>query len=422
MLSAQIGFGNLLMTIQFGTLPHDLTMNNIELLADGGGAVHRKRTRPRPRPDGFRFHRRAKAAPRDRSQTDGHARAAGTSGGSIASRAIPTSSTISGLKRVAGHAVPRRIRGPGRVGDRPTIIAEEALARKSPDFFMSYAGSVFTGLNITRNGHRRPKAEWLPKIFAGEVRMAIADHRTRSRLRHRRDAHVRGARRRRVRGQRTRSSGRLAPAPKNTVMNVYLRTDRDKNYREGMSLLLIDNDIARRAAAQARHARPALARHLRGLLQGRARAGRPCIVGGERQRLGLCPLGSAAGARLLGRAAAAAARWRRSTLRWPMPRKASIRPPDRDEPVDRPYPGRPRDRDRRGPHPGCGAPLGWFPRVRTRCAKITMAKLFASEVYVKVANAGMQIFGGYGYSMEYDMQRHFRDSRSSTIAAGTSEM
>jgi alkanesulfonate monooxygenase SsuD/methylene tetrahydromethanopterin reductase-like flavin-dependent oxidoreductase (luciferase family) len=30
----QIGFGNLLMTIQFGTLPHDLTMNNIKLLAE----------------------------------------------------------------------------------------------------------------------------------------------------------------------------------------------------------------------------------------------------------------------------------------------------------------------------------------------------------------------------------------------------
>jgi alkylation response protein AidB-like acyl-CoA dehydrogenase len=35
---------------------------------------------------------------------------------------------------------------------------------------------------------------------------------------------------------------------------------------------------------------------------------------------------------------------------------------------------------------------------------------------------GMQIFGGYGYSMEYDMQRHFRDSRSTTISAGTSQM
>jgi len=34
----------------------------------------------------------------------------------------------------------------------------------------------------------------------------------------------------------------------------------------------------------------------------------------------------------------------------------------------------------------------------------------------------MQIFGGAGYSMESDMQRHFRDSRSTTIAAGTSQM
>jgi alkylation response protein AidB-like acyl-CoA dehydrogenase len=31
---------------------------------------------------------------------------------------------------------------------------------------------------------------------------------------------------------------------------------------------------------------------------------------------------------------------------------------------------------------------------------------------VKIANAGMQIFGGAGYSMEFDMQRHFRDSRA----------
>ncbi len=53
---------------------------------------------------------------------------------------------------------------------------------------------------------------------------------------------------------------------------------------------------------------------------------------------------------------------------------------------------------------------------------ISMAKLLASETYVKVANAGMQILGGYGYNMEFDMQRHFRDSRSTTIAAGTSQM
>jgi alkylation response protein AidB-like acyl-CoA dehydrogenase len=51
-----------------------------------------------------------------------------------------------------------------------------------------------------------------------------------------------------------------------------------------------------------------------------------------------------------------------------------------------------------------------------------MAKLFSSETYAEVANLGMQILGAYGYSMEIAMQRHFRDSRSATIAAGTSQM
>jgi alkylation response protein AidB-like acyl-CoA dehydrogenase len=54
--------------------------------------------------------------------------------------------------------------------------------------------------------------------------------------------------------------------------------------------------------------------------------------------------------------------------------------------------------------------------------EISMAKLFASETQVRAVNQGMQIFGAYGYSMEFDMQRHFRDARASTIGAGTSQM
>ena len=42
--------------------------------------------------------------------------------------------------------------------------------------------------------------------------------------------------------------------------------------------------------------------------------------------------------------------------------------------------------------------------------EISMAKLFASETYVKVANAGMQVLGAYGYNVEFDMRRHFRDA------------
>ena len=55
-------------------------------------------------------------------------------------------------------------------------------------------------------------------------------------------------------------------------------------------------------------------------------------------------------------------------------------------------------------------------------AEITMAKLFSSETYVKVASQGMQIMGAFGYAMEFDMQRHYRDCRSATIAAGSSQM
>jgi len=46
----------------------------------------------------------------------------------------------------------------------------------------------------------------------------------------------------------------------------------------------------------------------------------------------------------------------------------------------------------------------------------------SAEAYVKCASMGIPVFGGYGYSMEFDMQRHYRDARSATIAAGTSQI
>jgi len=55
-------------------------------------------------------------------------------------------------------------------------------------------------------------------------------------------------------------------------------------------------------------------------------------------------------------------------------------------------------------------------------ADITMAKLKAAETFVSCAARGVQIMGGYGYNKEFEMERHFRDSRAATIAAGTSEV
>ncbi len=49
-------------------------------------------------------------------------------------------------------------------------------------------------------------------------------------------------------------------------------------------------------------------------------------------------------------------------------------------------------------------------------------KLYTSESYKAVSDMGLQILGGYGYCMEYPMQRFFRDSRLAVIGAGTSEI
>lgn len=51
-----------------------------------------------------------------------------------------------------------------------------------------------------------------------------------------------------------------------------------------------------------------------------------------------------------------------------------------------------------------------------------MAKLVASETAFKVATTGMRILGGYGYMMEYDMQRYFRDSELFLFAPISNEM
>lgn len=52
----------------------------------------------------------------------------------------------------------------------------------------------------------------------------------------------------------------------------------------------------------------------------------------------------------------------------------------------------------------------------------SMAKLAASETLVAVAAEGMQVLGGYSQLPEFDMERYFRDSRQTTVSAGTNEI
>ena len=51
-----------------------------------------------------------------------------------------------------------------------------------------------------------------------------------------------------------------------------------------------------------------------------------------------------------------------------------------------------------------------------------MAKLFASETCVRVANEAVQIHGGYGFIKDYPVEKFYRDSKLCTIGEGTSEI
>ena len=51
-----------------------------------------------------------------------------------------------------------------------------------------------------------------------------------------------------------------------------------------------------------------------------------------------------------------------------------------------------------------------------------MAKYYSSEACVKISNEAVQIFGGYGYTKDFPVEKFYRDSKLCTIGEGTSEI
>jgi alkylation response protein AidB-like acyl-CoA dehydrogenase len=61
-------------------------------------------------------------------------------------------------------------------------------------------------------------------------------------------------------------------------------------------------------------------------------------------------------------------------------------------------------------------------RGRTALLEVAMAKLHISEAWVKNCEDAMQIHGGYGYMVDYEIEREMRDAMGSRIYSGTSEI
>ncbi|WP_100628287.1 acyl-CoA dehydrogenase family protein [Algoriphagus formosus] len=64
--------------------------------------------------------------------------------------------------------------------------------------------------------------------------------------------------------------------------------------------------------------------------------------------------------------------------------------------------------------------------LKNRGEKVTLAgaqaKYYASEVAVSVSNEAVQIFGGYGFTKDYPVEKYYRDAKLCTIGEGTSEI
>jgi hypothetical protein len=58
----------------------------------------------------------------------------------------------------------------------------------------------------------------------------------------------------------------------------------------------------------------------------------------------------------------------------------------------------------------------------TATRESALAKLAVSEAYIRCCRTAMQVFGGYGYTVEYGLERELRDALATTLYVGTSEI
>lgn len=309
----------------------------------------------------------------------------------------------------------------GGLGGSPADVAMvvEEISKHSADLCMPYSSAVFCGLNILRNGNEAQKRHWLPLILSAQKKMLIAmsepgagsDATAMSTFAHRDGDHYV------INGQKLWVTG---AGLKDAVLSVYLKTDRTVSHKEGVSLLLVDAStpgvelrkldmLGRRCSGTYEIFFKDVRVSAEALIGGEGH-GWQCLMSGLQYERAVSAASSCGGAQGVVDIVTAYVK-------------------DREQ---------------------FGRPIGTFQALAHRIAdmqtrvdaarmltqkavwlstqgdvalrEISEAKLFASETYVAVANEAVQLMGAYGLSREYAIERHFRDARSATIAAGTSEM
>jgi alkylation response protein AidB-like acyl-CoA dehydrogenase len=278
---------------------------------------------------------------------------------------------------------------------------------------------MFCGLNVLRKGSEEQKRTWLPRLMAGEVKMSISISEPDAGS----DAGAMRTRARRdgehwvIDGQKLWATGAGA---KGNVICLYAKTDTQVNYRQGMSLFLVDNeapgvrlrklDMLGRRSVGTYEIFFDDVRVTADRLVGGEHKGWECLLSGL-QLERICTTAGYCGAMQAVLDLAVGYAQERKQFGKPIGSFQAIAHLLADTATEleaaRTLMWR----------------AAWLASTGANALReISIAKLFASEAYVRAANTGMQVLGAYGYNMEFDMQRHFRDSRAATIAAGSSQL
>jgi len=299
------------------------------------------------------------------------------------------------------------------------VIVAEEIARVSADLVMAYTGGIFCGLNLVRKASEEQKRHWLPKFLAGEIKFSISmsEPDAGSDIGAMRTTAVKDGNEWVIDGTKIWAS---TAGAKNNVICLYVKTDTKAHYRQGLSLFLVDNDtpgltlrkldmLGRRATGTYELTFDKV-RVPPDRLVGGENKGWDCVMSGlqvERATSSAGNVGAAQGVIDL-------------ALQYAKDRKQFGRPIGANQAIAHMLADMQTEVE-------AARTLMWraawmVSSGQDALREITMAKLFTSETYVKVANQAMQILGGMGYSEEFDMARHYRDARASTIAAGTSQI
>lgn len=319
---------------------------------------------------------------------------------------------------LTGRGIPEEYGGFGGSIEDLALIAED-LAYWSYDVSTAYTVPMFTALTLLKCGREEQKTEFLPKLADGRMRMSvcISEPSAGSDVGAIRTRATRDGNEWVLNGQKLWTTGAGA---RDNMLQIYARTDPDAPAKKGLSVFLVENDapgiecrkldmLGRRATGTYEVFITDVRVHESRVL-GEANRGWDYLLSGLQAERVLTSAGYAGAAQKVVDLASGYAKERRQFGRAIAEFQAiSHLLADMQTEVD-------------AARMLVYRAAGRLSRGLDALREVSMAKLFGSETYAKVANHGMQIMGAYGYSMEYEMQRHFRDARSATVGAGSSQM